>query len=679
MTMLRTAEENVDDNFICPPPLRVRLGIDKEHCQHSVGSQSSDSHPCGRGILADRKKHEPTSVAPHSGGRGILAGRKKQEPTSVASHSCGRGLLARKTEDEPVVDVSIRSRLRSNPPKTQHFITMSEAMEHINEHTHNIIVLPPVTGDQGSIPTDEEDFQDDEEECIEPAGEVELDDSDNSDDEELENPSHQRWRKHSTIEHDFGTSEAIIPMEEQYPLLATKSEFELWKEIFDDEIMALILRQTLLYGRRDKGDFNFQLSEVDLMHFLGILLLSGYHCVPTERNYWSNQPDLKVELASQTMSRDHFGQVKRFLHLADNHSLEEGNKLAKVTPLYNLLDVALQRFGIFHSDLSIDEAMVPYYGKHSAKMYMKGKPIRFGYKIWTLAGSDGYPYKSIIYKGRDPAASSMPLGFRVVKSLLSVVEVNSDPSKHNVVFDNFFTSHQLLVDLQLKNFKATGTIRSNRTNGAAKNLSSDKELKVKGRGSFDHRCDGKVFIAKWNDSSIVHVASNSLTHDPIQIAKRRIGKNLVNVQQPFLIKKYNEGMGGVDLLDRLLGSYRPTIMAKKWWWPLFINALNMSVVAAWRLHTQLHPTHQQSSHLDFRRAVTLCLLKRELPRPQVGGGLHPQLPTDIRFDGVGHDVVSTSQGRCVVCSTNTRSKCTKCDVRLHYSHQKPCYNIHHSK
>ena len=30
---------------------------------------------------------------------------------------------------------------------------------------------------------------------------------------------------------------------------------------------------------------------------------------------------------------------------------------------------------------SIDEIMVPYYGRHSSKQYIRGKPIRFGYKV----------------------------------------------------------------------------------------------------------------------------------------------------------------------------------------------------------------------------------------------------------------------------------------------------------
>ena len=75
----------------------------------------------------------------------------------------------------------------------------------------------------------------------------------------------------------------------------------------------------------------------------------------------------------------------------------------------------------------------------------------------------------------------------------------------------------------------------------------------------------------------------------------------------MLVKLYNNGTGGVDVMDRLLGSYRPSIGGKKWYWPFVINDLNVSVVAAWRLHCAL--ATKPMSHLAFRREIALCLLK----------------------------------------------------------------------
>ena len=70
--------------------------------------------------------------------------------------------------------------------------------------------------------------------------------------------------------------------------------------------------------------------------------------------------------------------------------------MSKISQLYDMLNGNLTKFGIFHEMLSIDESMVPYFGRHSAKMFARGKFIRFGYKIWCMCG---YPYHMKIYQG----------------------------------------------------------------------------------------------------------------------------------------------------------------------------------------------------------------------------------------------------------------------------------------
>ncbi|KRX31629.1 hypothetical protein T06_3467 [Trichinella sp. T6] len=68
-------------------------------------------------------------------------------------------------------------------------------------------------------------------------------------------------------------------------------------------------------------------------------------------------------------------------------------------------------------------------------------------------------------------------------------------------------------------------------------------------------------------------------------------------------------MGGVDVMDKVLSSYRPKFRSRKWWWNLFSHALNMAVVAAWKLHVELHTaTNDRLSHLQFRREITIHLL-----------------------------------------------------------------------
>ena len=130
------------------------------------------------------------------------------------------------------------------------------------------------------------------------------------------------------------------------------------------------------------------------------------------------------------------------------------------------------------------------------------------------------------------------------------------------------------------------------------------------------------------------------------------------VPQPHLVHSYNKGMGGVDLMDRLAECYRPSIRGKKWYWPLFINVINLSVIAAWRLYCQ---TDQKISHLEFRSQIALCLLKAGPQRGRISMSAGT-LPANVRFDGMDHTLGSTTQGRCKVCSKNTKNMCRKCNI-----------------
>ena len=135
----------------------------------------------------------------------------------------------------------------------------------------------------------------------------------------------------------------------------------------------------------------FLITDEETYNFLGLLLLSGYNICTSERDYWSRTPNLSCSTFSETMSRNRFQQIKQVLHMADK-SLGS-NKMAKVSPPYEVLNESLLMFGVLHEHLSIDESMIPYFGRHSCKQYIRGKPIRFGYKCWVIASSGGLPYK----------------------------------------------------------------------------------------------------------------------------------------------------------------------------------------------------------------------------------------------------------------------------------------------
>jgi hypothetical protein len=84
------------------------------------------------------------------------------------------------------------------------------------------------------------------------------------------------------------------------------------------------------------------------------------------------------------------------VHLADNESLAIGDKTAKVSPLYKQLNENFMQFGVWHGNVRIDESMVPYYGKNSIKQFVRGKPIRFGFRLWALCSMWTYTAVKIL-------------------------------------------------------------------------------------------------------------------------------------------------------------------------------------------------------------------------------------------------------------------------------------------
>ena len=69
--------------------------------------------------------------------------------------------------------------------------------------------------------------------------------------------------------------------------------------------------------------------------------------------------------------------------------------------------------------------------------------------------------------------------------------------------------------------------------------------------------DGRVTIVRWSDNNLVTCASNFDHVFPVKTVQRRVAGNTdkVPVSQPLMIANYIRGMGGVDLMDRLLSAH----------------------------------------------------------------------------------------------------------------------------
>ncbi|XP_060552737.1 piggyBac transposable element-derived protein 3-like [Ruditapes philippinarum] len=230
---------------------------------------------------------------------------------------------------------------------------------------------------------------------------------------------------------------------------------------FDDDVINMIVEQSIRYAG-SKGNHSFSTSPQEIRIFLAILLISGYNTVPRRRQFWSRDDDVRNEAIARTMPRDRFDILVRYVHLCDNNNLDREGKFSKVRPLLCLLNERFLLYFLKEKNLSIDESMIPYYGRHGAKQFIRGKPIRFDYKMWALTTALGYVLQFEPYQGakghqtHDPGFLGM--GGAVVMDLLS--ELQKDDAYH-LTFDNLFTSLKLVDRLTDMGISCTGTIRAN--------------------------------------------------------------------------------------------------------------------------------------------------------------------------------------------------------------------------
>ncbi|KAK9754284.1 Transposase IS4 [Popillia japonica] len=100
--------------------------------------------------------------------------------------------------------------------------------------------------------------------------------------------------------------------------------------------------------------------------------------------FWEREKDAHNSLVSDAITRDKFEYILSNFHIVDNAALNQQDKFAKLRPLFEHLNKKFLELAPHEQDHSVDEAMVPYYGRHGCKQYIHGKPIRYGYKLGAV-------------------------------------------------------------------------------------------------------------------------------------------------------------------------------------------------------------------------------------------------------------------------------------------------------
>lgn len=168
-------------------------------------------------------------------------------------------------------------------------------------------------------------------------------------------------------------------------------------------------------------------------NYAAILLLSGYVPLPRRRMFWEESEDIHNPLVAHSMRRNRFEEIISVIHMADNDALSKDDKFIKLRPF------AIIFAPIESSIIVVDESMIPYYGRHGCKQFIRGKPIRFGNKAWVAALKSGYCLQIDLYQGRKDAKGKQHIGLceSVVMNFANILKQHYPKMKFSLFFDIF--------------------------------------------------------------------------------------------------------------------------------------------------------------------------------------------------------------------------------------------------
>ncbi|KAJ8967146.1 hypothetical protein NQ314_003061 [Rhamnusium bicolor] len=345
--------------------------------------------------------------------------------------------------------------------------------------------------------------------------------------------------------------------------------YQFFSYYFTKDILSYITEQTNLFSVQVRPEKPANISEDDIKAFVGICIYMSVIHLPSTRSYWNNT--MEIPAVSQTMTCNRFEEIKRFLHFSNNNEQvpfgQDGHdKLFKIRPFLDEVRESLLRIPK-EEHLAIDEQIVPTKTRSSMKQYNPKKPHKWGFKVFVLSGVSGFSYDFDFFCGttkREDHQPDLGASSNVVVKLANTIPRNK---KYKLFFDNWFTCIPLLVFLTKEGILPLGTVRMNRLPNCQ--LPKENEMKKRGRGSVVEKVakvDGiSVSVVAWYDNTLVTTVSTYVGHLPLSEVTRfdRKSKSNIVIPRPKCIEVYNSYMGGVDLLDSMLGYYRIKIRSKK--------------------------------------------------------------------------------------------------------------------
>lgn len=453
---------------------------------------------------------------------------------------------------------------------------------------------------------------------------------------------------------------------------------------FGNDMMEIIVEQTNVYANQNPPSaryrwYNTTVTEMYL--FLGIIIAMGVHKLPFFYDYWSSDCLLGVPGISAGMPVDRFKALLRCLHLNDNTTAVPRNqpgydRLHKIRPMIDCLRETWRT--IYHppKEQSIDEAMVGFKGRNSMKQYMPMKPTKRGYKVWCRCSPNGMMNDCEIYQGSIAQERENNLSTAVVLGLAKYIYDKG----HHLYFDNYFSSMVLAEQLLAHGTYCCGTARSNR-----KRYPTSLKKVALDRGQHRSQTVGDVHCFVWKDKkNIDFIETICGPNETSSVQRKNKDGSRMAVSCPLAVKLYNVNMGGVDLADCKRQVYSCSRKSKKWWHRLFYFFLDVGIVNAHILETEL-PHCAKRSQKEFRVELAREMMALHSSRKKRATNSVDSASPSRRFCERHFPDVLSGVLDCRYCSSKTNRKRTKyCCKQCNEAEPiplcvVPCFRLFHTQ
>ncbi|KAG5877514.1 hypothetical protein JTB14_011309 [Gonioctena quinquepunctata] len=125
---------------------------------------------------------------------------------------------------------------------------------------------------------------------------------------------------------------------------------------------------------------------------------------------------------------------------------------------------------------------------------------------------------------------------------------------------------------------------------AAVHLTAEKVIKKFLRGFTEQtvRNDGKVNVLEWFDQKPILLASTALGQHPTDNCKRWSKKDSKYMLVPRLciVKCYNDSMGGINPIGRMISYYQMSARTKKWTVKTIFHLIDLALAHSWILYRE---------------------------------------------------------------------------------------------